>query len=264
MKLKIIFFIAITCIAIIISGLIIWEFTTNQQVNENFEIKMQYFTGIDEIEESDIYWELFNINQYGEASFIRYIDHDILEAKYNNFSNEELDFLTCMIENMNFFDLNNSYEHKENITCDSGFTEISIDSKTRSKSVYAHCDLGPNEFYELRERIRVLIDDFIIDKYGVFIKSKDLAKEKYESIKSTLIDREGIANVENGFVNLSLDELKNYSNLSESILNPLDFFYVGSKNNTEVDNFIINRYNYFFVETDDNYYQIDVFFSKEP
>lgn len=251
---------------VLVSGWWIWnsivgEKVSKTSVSESSLIKMTYFTGVDVPKGSDVYWNELDIKKNGEAKFIKFWRHDILEAKSGNLK-EELEDLIRFIEIKGFYEMNESYEHEEGLMCEGDFTTITVNAEDRSKSVFAHCILAPDNFYEIREKLMKMGQNLPNEQFGVFIRSGELEKKKFESIKETFLKREGIEKVEKGFVYLSTEELKNYPYVNISISNPKEFTYIGSWNNTGIDKFILERYNYFFVETENNYYQIDVFYSK--
>lgn len=248
------------CIAtMIFSGCI----ESNTEISGGSLIKMMYFTGMDVPNASDIFWTELDIKKNGEAKFIKFLYHDILEVKYGNLTQEELDSLMAFIETENFYRLNESYDHEKGLICEGDFTTITVNAEDGNKSVFAHCILAPDNFYEIREKLMKIGKDLPNEQFGVFIRSIKLDREKFEGIKETFLKREGIEEVEKGFVYLSTEELKNYPYLNVSISNPEEFTYIGSWNNTEINKFVLEKYDYFFVKVNNKYYQIDVYYANK-
>lgn len=231
------------------------------EVSEESLIEMTYFTGIDVPNTSDIFWIKLNIQKDGRSKFIKFIRHDILEAKYENLTKEEISALISFIERKNFYEMNESYVHENDFACEGDSTTIVVNIENKYKSVYAHCNLAPDSFYDIQKKLIEMGINFPDKQFGVFIKSTELDREKFEDIKATFLEKEGKEKVEKGFVSLSASELKNYPNISTSILHPEEFIFIEYSNNIEIYDFILENYDYFFIYMNNNYYQIDVFYT---
>lgn len=206
-------------------------------------VRMQYFTGT---ESTDVYWIELSIQKDGESKFMKFMGHDILEAKYGNLTGEEVESLINSIESQQFYEMLESYEHEEGLLCDGDLTMIAV----KEKQVSAHCDQAPSVFYQIRDALMEVGANLPYEQYGVFVRAEKLDIGRIEKIEESF-----------EFVSVS-EELYEYPLLKKAIEKPREFVHIGSWNNTEIDNLVLEGYNYFFIKTGNNYYQVNAFYTE--
>jgi len=215
----------------------------NVSVNSDL-IRMKYFTGT---EGPEVYWIELNIPNNGESEFIKFMNHEIFETRKGNLTTEQLDFLINLIESKQFYEMSERYGHEDELVCDGDLTIIVV----KGKSVFAHCNQGPESFYEIRDALLKTGRDLPNERYGVFIRAEKLDMERIEKVRESF-----------DFISLS-GTLNEHPYLKQAVDKPDHFIHIGEWNNTEIQKFVLNEYDYFFIEVDNEYYQVNVYSTED-
>jgi hypothetical protein len=211
---------------------------------QNYLVRMEYFTGMEVLEE-DRYWVDFRVQKSGDCQFVKFIRHNVLMARNGKLSRKELDSLMSFIETTDFYDMKKRYEHEKELVCEGGFTTINVNFKDEYKSIYAHCTLAPDNFYRIRDKLMETGESLANELSGTFIRAEKLDARRVRGIKEKF-----------EFISLS-GKIDKYPLLDEAVKEP--GFFVHAASSTEIDDFILEGYNYFFIQVDKKYYQINVF-----
>lgn len=211
---------------------------------DNELVKMSYFTGI---ESPDIYWIDLIIYENGESDFVTFMNHQIFVARHGNLVQQEVESLIDFIEEMRFYEMLERYEHENELPCDGELTSISV----KHKSVVAHCSLAPDSFYDIRDELIEVGKNLTHVQRGVFIRTEKLDTKRIEKVRERF-----------DFISLS-GKLDEYPFLKQAVDEPDHFVYIEGWDNTEIERFVLKEYDYFFIEVNNEYYQVNVFYTDE-
>ncbi len=188
------------------------------------------------------------ISKSGYAEYVEfgstYGTERLIEYKTGQLSEQDMEKLSEYIENIGFFRLRNAYHSSHNICVEAAWG-LSVFRDGKVKSVYEYGIDAPEAFYDavyyLYDIIRPQLQD--VSRYGTFIK----AEKKDNYLKGSEIN------------NLSEENLKSHPFLAEAIQNPGWLIHVGSLDNTELEDYITQDRNYFFLSFEGSNFHVKVY-----
>jgi hypothetical protein len=210
--------ILVTCIAF---SSCIFRLSPPEGLPEGYDLGDDYLL----FQVSEVGQETFRISKSGDVEYVIFSSPVIYRYDSGKLSEEDMKELSEFLENSRFFDLKDVYypyfEINEPYHTYDYFT-ISVYREGEIKTVYDYGSAAaPDSFYDVLSYLRKKVEPKLQNnpRYGIFIMAERTKSKIDESI---LID----------------EDIGEYSLITQAISNPGWFIYVGSLDDTELDDYI--------------------------
>lgn len=211
-------------------------------VNGDWRMDDKYPLGDDdfllfEIRESA--YEIIRISKSGYVENVAF-SQDIFKYKSGTLSEEDMSKLSEYIKNSGFFRLRGSY--KSILKLDSlDYYGISVKGEDKIKTVYVYAE-APDPFYDVLSYLRKEVETKLQEetRYGTYVMVR-------------------MINYSVGKNDINEDDLKAHPLLEEAINNPGWFTYVGSLDDTDLEDFITQGKDYFYITFEEKQFFIGIY-----